>query len=98
MPIHTHKRMDARNRTDELMELTLPDMWASPLINDDPTGLSDEDYETFNEFCDNELQGLHCLDVKDDSTFVTYHDARQYVLASSCSTFVFLPLSNDYAN
>ena len=45
--------MDARNRTDELMELTLPDMWASPLINDDPTGLSDEDYETFTEFCDN---------------------------------------------
>ncbi len=43
MPFHTHIRMDARNRTDELIELTLPDMWASPLINDDPTGLSDED-------------------------------------------------------
>ena len=86
--------MDARNRTDELMELTLPDMWASPLINDDPTGLSAQDYETFTDFCDNELQGLHCLDVKDDSTFVTYHDARQYVLAGDCSTFVFLPLSN----
>lgn len=90
--------MDARNRTDELMELTLPNHWAAPLINGDETGLSDEEYESFNEFCDNELQGLHCLDVKDDSTFVKYHDAMQYALAGDCSTFVFLQLSNDYAN
>ena len=90
--------MDARNTSNELMELTLPDHWASPLINGDETGLSDEEYESFNEFCDNELQGLHCLDVKDDSTFVKYHDAMQYALAGDCSTFVFLPLNNDYAN
>lgn len=88
--------MDVPNRTDELMELTLPDMWASPLINNDCTGLSDNEHDTFNEFCDNELEGLHCLDVKDDSTFVKYHDAKQYALASDCSTFVFLKLNNDY--
>jgi len=97
MPFHTHNRMDARNRTDELIELTLPDMWASPLINDDPTGLSDEDYETFTEFCDNELRGMHCLNVKNDSTFVKYHDAMQYVLAGDCSTYTFMQLNNDYA-
>ena len=79
------------------MELTLPNHWASPLINGDETGLSDEEYESFNEFCDEQLQGLHCLDVKDDSTFVKYHDAMQYALAGDCSTFVFLPLNNDYA-
>lgn len=89
--------MDARNRSNELMELTLPDMWASPLINDDCTGLSEDDYESFTEFCDNELRDMHCLDVKDDSGFVKYHDAKQYVLATDCSTFVFLPLNNDYA-
>ena len=80
---------------DGLMELTLPNNWASPLINGDETGLSDEEHESFNEFCDEQLQGLHCLDVKDDSSFVKHHDAMQYALAGDCSTFVFLPLSND---
>ena len=90
--------MDALNRTDELMELTLPDHWAAPLINCDETGLDEEELDSFYEFCFNELENLHCLDVKDDSTFVKYHDAMQYALAGDCSTFVFLPLSKDYAN
>lgn len=80
----------------ELIELTLPSHWASPLINGDLTGLTDEDCESFEEFCDDKLQGLHCLDVKDDSDFLKYHDARQYALAGDCSTFTFMQLNSDY--
>jgi hypothetical protein len=81
-----------------LIELTLPDCYACPLIYGDETGLEDNELESFNEFCNNELQGLHCLDVKDDSTFVKYHDASKYCLATDCSTFTFMELNSDYAN
>ena len=93
MSFHT-LRMDPLNRTDELMELTLPDIWAAPLINGDETGLDEEELDSFHEFCFNELENLHPIDIKVDSTFVKYHDAMQYALAGDCSTFVFLPLNN----
>ena len=90
--------MDAPNQMDELIELTLPNHYAAPLINGDETGLDEDELDSFYEFCFNELENLHCLDVKDDSTFVKYHDAKDYCLATDCSTFVFLPLNNDYTN
>jgi hypothetical protein len=81
-----------------LIELTLPNHYAAPLINGDETGLEDNELESFNEFCNEQLQGLHCLDVKDDSSFVKYHDAKDYCLATNCSTFTFMILNEDYAN
>ena len=81
-----------------LIELTLPNWYAAPLINGDVTGLEDEEIESFNQFCDDKLEGLHCLDVKDDSGFVKYHDAMGYCLATNCSTFTFIELNSDYAN
>ena len=82
----------------ELIELTLPDWYAAPLINGDETGLEEDELKSFNEFCDDKLVGLHCLDVKDDSGFVKYHDARGYCLATNCSTFTFMELNSNYAN
>ena len=78
----------------ETIELTLPDHYASPLINGDNSGLEDEEEENFMQFWANELHGLNCVDVKDDSSFVKYHDARPYCLPTDCSTFVFLTNAN----
>jgi len=80
----------------ELIELTLPNHWASPLINGDLTGMSDEECDEFTEFCDNQLQGLHCLDVDEDKSFMKYHDAQQYALPCDASTFTFMQLNSDY--
>ena len=33
-----------------LIELTLPDFYAAPLINGDETGLEDDELKSFNEF------------------------------------------------
>jgi hypothetical protein len=80
------------------IEFTLPNHWACPLINGDETGLDEAELDSFYEFCFNELENLHCVDVKDDSTFVKYHDAMQYALAGDCSTFTFMKLNEDYDN
>tara|TARA_B100001094_G_scaffold92054_1_gene87986 strand:+ start:294 stop:551 length:258 start_codon:yes stop_codon:yes gene_type:complete len=79
-----------------LIELTLPNHWAAPLINGDDTGLDEQDLASLNEFCDDQLQNLHCLDVKEDSSFVKHHDAMQYCLATDCSTFTFMELNSNY--
>lgn len=82
----------------DLIELTLPDFYAAPLINGDETGLEEDELDSFYEFCFNELENLHCVDVNDDSGFVKYHDARDYCLATNCSTFTFMELNSDYGN
>ena len=62
------------------MELMLPEIWASPLINSDTSGLSDADIGTLDEFIEDML-GLYnrcwCLSVSDDEPeFMTHHDAH----------------------
>ena len=47
----------------------LPSHWASALINDDWTGYSEEECEYLQSFIANELNGLHCVGVEDDSSF-----------------------------
>lgn len=71
-------------------EFTLPDSWASPLINDDWTGIDDtEEQKIILQFLADH-PSLCCMDVKEDSSFMKYHDVSEYgVLASNCSTFLF---------
>ena len=76
------------------IELTLPNHYATPLIYGDTSGLEEEEEENFTQFWANELHGLNCVDVKDDSCFVHYHDASPYCLPTDCSTFVFITNAN----
>jgi hypothetical protein len=69
----------------------LPDFWASPLINDDWTGLSDEDEAHLTLWLKATKPG-YCIDVSDESEFVTGHDARGYVLPCDCLTYTFQEL------
>nr|BDD45410.1 hypothetical protein 22 [bacterium] len=71
-------------------QFTLPDHWASAFINNDWTGIEDTEEEKCMLQFLSDNPGLICIDVRDDSSFVKYHDAADYgVLASDCSTFVF---------
>lgn len=68
---------------------TLPEFWASALINDDATGLSDEEHEQLNEWLLAYAPGF-CVSVSDDREFTRWHDARDYgVLACDCLEFTF---------
>lgn len=67
----------------------LPTHWASYLVNSDPTGLNDDEQETVDRFIDGEGLG-HCIWVREESSFMKYHDARLYgVLAGECSEYTF---------
>ena len=71
----------------------LPSHWASALINDDLTGYDDSDLKAIEKFTEdmvNEYGQCWCLEVSENSDFMTRHDAKDYgVLACDVSQFVF---------
>jgi len=71
----------------QIVELTLFSHWASALINDDFSGLSDEEAVIVNDFMI-EFDFLYCVDVKDDNHFTNTHDMHGG-MAGDCSTFIF---------
>lgn len=71
----------------------LPAHWASALINDDQSGLDDDDAAALDRFTAH-MTAVHgrCwpLTCDDDAGFETYHDARQFgVLACDTLTYYF---------
>jgi hypothetical protein len=68
---------------------TLPDFWASALINDDASGLTDEEHEQLNDWLEDYKPGF-CVNVSEDTQFTKWHDARDAgVLACNCLEFTF---------
>lgn len=74
---------------------TLPTYWASSLVNDDPTGLTDEDERSIEDFfADN--PNLHCVDISEDYEFARWHDATPYgVPACEVSQYTFQVLDQE---
>lgn len=73
----------------EATELTAPRAWASYLIYDDPSGLSDEEQAE----CDAWIQSVGCGSPVDcvEADFIPYHDARQFApYAADCATYTFI--------
>ena len=69
----------------------LPSHWASALINEDYSGLEDNDEQCLDEWHFYNASGKHCVSVSESSEFTKYHDASSYgVLATDCSVFTFL--------
>jgi hypothetical protein len=72
---------------------TLPEHWASALINGDDTGLDDRETKALDFFVEYMVEkhgACRCLDVSGESDFKKYHDAREYgVLACTVSEFTF---------
>ena len=67
---------------------TLPEFWASALINDDYTGLEDMDAALLNEWLD-EYQPGFCVGCTDSAEFTPWHDATTKVGAADCLDFTF---------
>jgi hypothetical protein len=74
------------------IKLTLPEFWASALINGDYSGLEDDEVQELEQwlsFAKNEGYGF-CLDVNtDERSFIQYHDASAWVLACDCLEYTF---------
>ena len=73
----------------ETYTLTAPSHWASYLINDDCSGMDNDDIEA----CDSWVNWLGLGAPTDcaDEGFVTWHDARKFSpYAADCSTYTFL--------
>jgi hypothetical protein len=78
---------------NNLIELELPDFWASPLINGDESGLDDMECDILDKFTDYMLDkfgSCHCVDVSPELDFKRWHDASEFgVLACDVATFTF---------
>jgi len=73
------------------IKLTLPEFWASALVNGDYSGLEDDEVkelESWLSWASSEKIGF-CLDVNDERSFIQYHDASAYVLACDCLEYIF---------
>ena len=70
----------------ELTTYTLPAHWASALINDDRTGLEDEDERELDSWLAWAKPG-HCVDVTGEPEFRPFNDAD--TLACDCLEFFF---------
>ena len=80
----------------QILELDLPDFWATTLVNGDKSHFNDEDEKAFEAFTDDMMNKygacwcINCSDEENGPGFLKYHDAKQYgVLACNCLTFSF---------
>jgi hypothetical protein len=72
----------------------LPESWAVVIVNDDWTGIDDEEIPIIENFMASELkdgQYLTLLDYEQESEFMRYHDAEPYGwLADNCLQFALM--------
>lgn len=78
----------------------LPIHWAVALINGDETGLSDEEFNQFDKFCESmsdNYRSWHCLSVSEDEQFMRWHDAEWFgVGACQVADFTFVVTEKSY--
>jgi hypothetical protein len=71
----------------------LPAHWAVALLNGDESAFDDNEQDAFDRFADDMIAQhgqCHAIDVTDEPSFTTWHDARAYgVLACDTLTYTF---------
>lgn len=74
----------------EIVEFCLPDWMGPYLINDDPSGLDDEDIKEIDKFLKCGMvfynNTLRFVSMNEDSSFKAYNDFNH--LGQLCSTFI----------
>lgn len=70
----------------DTIEYTLPEFWASYLVNGDASGLSDNEQEEIDAFLKNENVGF-CLTCSEEPFFAWRHDGGP--LGATCLEYVF---------
>ena len=75
---------------DETIKCNLPIYWASALINDDWSGLYEEDTQALKQWLEINAN-LTCMDVSEDYSFSSYHDASDiYPFGCDVAEYIFL--------
>jgi hypothetical protein len=74
----------------KVLTYTLPSFWGPYLINDDPSGMEDNEIEAVDKW----MKKTHLpapSDCSEEPEFVHWHDARDvYPYAADCLTYTFL--------
>ena len=79
----------------ETLELTLPSHWAAALINDDYSGMTDEEITELESWQDNNTHNPPVYRSEEEE-FHYWHDARSSgVLPTSCLVYTFIAHSDD---
>ncbi len=74
---------------DSMQTYILPARWASAIVNNDWTGLDEEDTAVLRKWLDNNRPGS-CLSCSESSFFMKTHDAmNESPFAADCLEFVF---------
>jgi len=91
------KKIERKGETEmkqkkiETEEWLLPSHWACALINDDRTGLDDDEEKELEAFLEREKPGW-CSGVGEETGFRWIHDASPWVRGCDCSEFTFAKL------
>jgi hypothetical protein len=72
----------------ETVTYSLPVYWASYLINDDASGMEDDEQADCDAFLASLPAGWSCVDVSEESDFRPSNDAG--TLAGDCSDYIFI--------
>ena len=74
----------------KVLIFTLPSFWGPYLINDDPSGMEDEEIKTVDEW----MKAYHLpapSGCSEEAEFTQWHDAMDvYPYAADCLTYTFL--------
>lgn len=73
---------------EKTVYLDAPSCWASGLINNDWSGISDEEHAQAEKWL--EFNGLPPPVSCDDAGFMANHDARMFADAADCQRYAFL--------
>ena len=74
----------------ETATVLLPAYWASALINDDFSGVSDEEEDAIRQFLA-DYSDWYVADCNEGVEFTPWHDAKKYgVLAGDCLTYTLI--------
>lgn len=74
----------------EQIQYNLPADWACAFINNDVSGMEDEDIQAMEKWLENNKESLgngFWSVSEDEPDFYKYHDAHGYVLACDCLEF-----------
>jgi hypothetical protein len=75
----------------EKITLTAPSYWASYLINDDASGMDDEEIKACDTWLKFQFSRKHaiCVDAEEVG-YMVWHDAKLYALPADCCEYTFL--------
>ena len=76
--------------TAEMDKWDLPISWASYLVNNDPSGLTEDEVSAIDGWCEEYASNKSCVSVGEEYNFCSYHDGDEFWAADDCAVFIFM--------